>query len=59
MDQVPIISVKEARKLLGKEYESLSDEKITELIEQLHQLAKLSLDMAREHRLKKTKHNSL
>lgn len=50
----PIISVKEARKLLGKDYESLTDEKIAELIEQLHELAKLSLDMAREQRLKKT-----
>ncbi len=50
----PIISVKEARKLLGKEYENLSDEKIAELVEQLHELAKLSLDMAREQRLRKT-----
>lgn len=50
----PIISVKEARKLLGKDYENLTDDKIAELIEQLHELAKLSLDMAREQRLKKT-----
>jgi hypothetical protein len=49
----PIISVKEARKLLGKDYENLTDEKIAEIIEQLHGLAKLSLDMAREQRLKK------
>lgn len=49
----PIISVKEARKLLGKDYENLTDEKIAELIEQLHELAKLSLDMSREQRLKK------
>jgi hypothetical protein len=49
----PIISVKEARKLLGKDYENLTDEKIAELIEQIHELAKLSLDMAREQRLKK------
>ncbi|MGB3023205.1 MAG: hypothetical protein WBB39_00155 [Candidatus Saccharimonadales bacterium] len=49
----PIISVKEARKLLGKDYQNLTDEKIAELIEQLHELAKLSLDMAREQRLKK------
>ena len=48
------MSVKEARKLLGKEYENLSDEKIAELVEQLHELAKLSLDMAREQRLRKT-----
>ena len=49
-----VISVKEARKLLGKDYEKLTDEKIAELIEQLHELAKLSLDMAREQRLRKT-----
>ena len=48
-----VISVKEARKLLGKDYQNLTDEKIAELIEQLHALAKLSLDMAREQRLKK------
>ena len=50
----PIMSVKEARKLLGKEHENLSDEEVADLIEQLHELAKLSLDMAREQRLKKT-----
>ena len=49
----PIISVKEARKLLGKDYEKLTDDKIAELIEQLHELAKLFLDMAREQQLKK------
>jgi uncharacterized protein YutE (UPF0331/DUF86 family) len=48
----PIMSVKEARKLLGKDYQKLDDEKIAELIEQMHELAKLSLDMAREQRLK-------
>lgn len=50
----PIMTVKEARKLLGKEYENLSDDEVAELIEQVHELAKLSLDMAREHRLRKT-----
>lgn len=54
----PIMSVKEARKLLGKEHENLSDEEVADLIEQLHELAKLSLDMAREQRLKKTLGNS-
>ncbi len=48
------MSVKEARKLLGKEHENLTDDEVAELIEQLHELAKLSLDMAREQRLKKT-----
>lgn len=50
----PIMSVKEARKLLGKEHENLSDEEVADLIEQLHEIARLSLDMAREQRLKKT-----
>lgn len=54
----PIISIKEARKLLGKEHENLSDEEVTDLIERLHELAKLSLDMAREQRLNKTLGNS-
>jgi uncharacterized protein YutE (UPF0331/DUF86 family) len=54
----PIMTVKEARKLLGIDYQKLDDEKIAELIEQLHELAKLSLDMAREQHLKKTLGNS-
>ena len=44
----PIISVKEARKLLGKEHENLTDEEVAELIEQTHELAKLALDVARD-----------
>ncbi|MDB5179425.1 MAG: hypothetical protein JWN12_57 [Candidatus Saccharibacteria bacterium] len=44
----PIISVKEARKLLGKEHENLTDEEVVELIEQTHELAKLALDVARD-----------
>ena len=48
------MSVKEGRKLLGKEHENLSDDEMAQLIQQLHELAKLSLDMAREQRLKKT-----
>ena len=47
------MSVKEARKLLGKKYEKLSDDEVAELVEQVHELAKLSLDVAREQRLKK------
>lgn len=50
---MPIMSVKEARKLLGKKYENLSEDEVADLIEQVHELAKLSLD-AREQRLKKT-----
>lgn len=44
----PIMSVKEARKFLGKDHENMTDEGVAELVEQLHELAKLSLDMARE-----------
>lgn len=50
----PIMTVKEARKLLGKKYEKLSDDEVAQLIKQVHELAKLSLDVAREQRLKKT-----
>lgn len=43
------MSVKEARKFLGKDHESMTDEGVAELVEQqLHELAKLSLYMARE-----------
>ncbi|HPD99447.1 MAG TPA: hypothetical protein PKV52_04210 [Candidatus Saccharibacteria bacterium] len=49
-----IISVKEARKILGKDYEKLTDEEVEKLIYQLHNLAKASLEMARKQRLEKT-----
>lgn len=39
---------------MAKNIKNLSDEEVAELIEQLHELAKLSLEMAREQRLKKT-----
>ncbi len=42
------MTVKEARKLLGKEHENLSDEQEAELVGQTHELAKLALDVARE-----------
>lgn len=44
----PIMSVKEARKLLVKEYAKLPDEQIAELVERTHELAKLALDVARD-----------
>lgn len=44
----PIISVKEARRLLGKDCESMSDDEVAELIEHTHELAKLALDVARD-----------
>lgn len=46
----PIMSVKEARKLLGKKYASMTDEEVSELVEHTHELAKLALDIAREKR---------
>lgn len=48
-----IMSVKEAGKLLGKDYENLDDEKIAELVEQTHDLAKLALDVARKSLLER------
>ena len=42
------MSVKEARKLLGKEASDMSDEKVAELVEQTHELAKLALEVARD-----------
>ncbi|MCA9334025.1 hypothetical protein KC963_03180, partial [Candidatus Saccharibacteria bacterium] len=50
----PIMSVKEARKLLGKKYEHMTDEEVTELVEQTHEFAKLALEMAKQERLKKS-----
>jgi len=48
----PIMSVKEARKLLGKKYEHMTDEEVTNLVEQTHEFAKLALEMAKQERLK-------
>lgn len=44
----PIMSIKEARKLLGKDAKDMSDEQVAELVEQIHELAKLALDVARD-----------
>lgn len=44
----PIMSVKEARKLLGKEASDMTDEQVAELVGQTHELAKLALDVARD-----------
>ena len=49
-----IISVKEARKLLGKKYEHMTDEEVTELVEQTHEFAKLALEMAKQERIKRS-----
>lgn len=48
MDQKPIISVKEARKLLDKTAKGMDDEQIAELVEQTHDLAKLALEVAKD-----------
>lgn len=42
------MSVKEARRFLGKEHENLTDDQIAELVEQTHELAKLALDVAKD-----------
>jgi hypothetical protein len=44
----PIMSVKEARKLLGKDAQNMTDEQIEELVGQTHELAKLALEVARD-----------
>lgn len=45
-----IISVKEARKLLGKDGQKLTDQEVVKLIDDLHFIAKHSLKMARDKR---------
>jgi hypothetical protein len=46
------MSVKEARKLLGKEAISLTDEQIRKMITDADELAKLAIQVAKEKRLK-------
>lgn len=48
----PIIPVKEARKLLGRDAKDMTDEEVTRLVEDVGELAKLALNVARTHRLK-------
>lgn len=40
----PIISVKEARKILGKEYDNVSDDSLLGIIRSLYQIANYYLD---------------
>ena len=42
------MSVKEARKLLGKKYDHLSDQEIEKLVDDLSFIAKCALDMAKK-----------
>ncbi|HKU18882.1 MAG TPA: hypothetical protein VJP80_06450 [Candidatus Saccharimonadales bacterium] len=43
----PIISIKEARKLLGADASGMSDEEILDVIETLHSLAKGAIEDAK------------
>ncbi len=49
----PIVFIPEARKILGKKYDHLSDEEVTQIISDLDELAKLTFDMYRDTREKK------
>lgn len=44
MSEKPIISVKEARKILGKEYEDLSDDNLSGVIMSLTKIAQFYLE---------------
>jgi hypothetical protein len=44
VSEKPIISVKEARKILGKEYDNVSDDNLLGIIRSLHQIANYYLD---------------
>lgn len=44
----PIMSVKEARKLLGRDAKDMTDEQVAGLVGQTHELAKSALDVARD-----------
>lgn len=44
----PIISAKEARNLLGKEYDHMTDKQIEDLIIQLDEIARLSIKQSIE-----------
>ena len=47
INEKPIISVKEARKILGKEYDNLSDEGLQGVIVSLYKIASSLLDSIR------------
>lgn len=44
VSEKPIISVKEARKILGKEYDNVSDDNLMGIIKSLSQIANYYLD---------------
>jgi hypothetical protein len=47
ISEKPIISVKEARKILGKEYDNVSDDNLMGIIKSLSQIANYYLDSIR------------
>jgi len=47
-EDAQLITIKEARKLLGKEYSHMSDEEVKKLVEDLSILARLALEDARK-----------
>ena len=44
----PVMTVKEARELLGTDAESMTDEQVAKLVEDVDVLAKLALDVAKD-----------
>jgi len=44
----PIMSVKEARKILGKDAKNMTDDQIITLVDDVDELAKLALRVAKE-----------
>ena len=48
------MSVKEARKLLGKDAKDMTDEQVAKLIEDVDELAKIALEVAKRKRLEGT-----
>lgn len=51
MDTKPIMTVKEARKILGKKYEKMTDTEIAQLVDDVDILAQMALRLAKEKRL--------
>jgi hypothetical protein len=52
-----IVSVKEARKILGKDAKDMTDDQITKLVEEVDELAILALEVAKD-KLRREKVNA-
>jgi hypothetical protein len=52
MNEKPIMTVKEARKLLGKKYANITDEEVAKMVSDTEMLAEIALKVAREQLLK-------